>query len=128
MDPHRNERVSESIREELDELIGYEMADPRVGSASVSEVHLSPDLRKAVVSLVLGGTEAEQATTLEAVRNAKQFLKHQLTERLQLFRTPDLTFEAALPAKLGARVPQLLKRIKRGRPKLENGAEKKPIS
>jgi len=104
------------------------MADPRVGSASVSEVHLSPDLRKAVVSLVLGGTEVEQAATLEAVRNAKQFLKHQLTERLQLFRTPDLSFEAALPAKLGARVPQLLKRIKRGRPKLENGPEEKPIS
>lgn len=128
MDPHRNERVSESIREELDELIGYEMSDPRVGLASVSEVHLSPDLRKAVVSLVLGGTEAEQAVTLDAVKAAKQFLKHQLTERLQLFRTPELYFEAALPATLGARVPQLLKRIKRGRPKLENGPEKNPIS
>jgi len=124
LDPHRNERVSESLREELDELIAYELSDPRVGPASVSQVHLSPDLRKAVVSLVMSGTESEQAATLEAVRNAKQFLKHQLTERLQLFRTPDLSFEAALPATLGARVPQLLKRIKRGRPK----SEKNPIS
>jgi len=128
LDPHRNERVSESLREELDELIAYELSDPRVGPASVSQVHLSPDLRKAVVSLVMSGTESEQAATLEAVRNAKQFLKHQLTERLQLFRTPDLSFEAALPATLGARVPQLLKRIKRGRPKSESGPEKNPIS
>lgn len=124
MDPHRNERVSEKLREELDELIGYEMSDPRVGGASVSEIHLSPDLRKAVVTLVLTGTAAEQATTLDAIRNAKQFLKQQLTERLQLYRTPDLYFDAALPASLGAKAPEILKRIKRGRPK----PEKNPIS
>jgi hypothetical protein len=39
LDPHRAERVSESIREELDELIGYEMSDPRVGPVTVSAVH-----------------------------------------------------------------------------------------
>ena len=124
MDPHRNERVSEKLREELDELIGYELSDPRVGGASVSEIHLSPDLRKAVVTLVLTGTEAEQAITLDAIRNAKQFLKQQLTERLQLYRTPDLYFDAALPASLGVKAPEILKRIKRGRPK----PEKNPIS
>jgi ribosome-binding factor A len=124
LDPHRNERVAESLREELDELIGYEMSDPRVGGATVSEIHLSPDLRKAVVTLVLTGTEAEQAITLDAIRNAKQFLKQQLTERLQLYRTPDLHFDAALPASLGAKAPEILKRIKRGRPK----PEKNPIS
>jgi len=124
LDPHRNERVSEKLREELDELIGYEMSDPRVGGASVSEIHLSPDLRKAAVTLVLSGTAAEQAVTLEAIRNAKQFLKQQLTERLQLYRTPDLYFDAALPASLGVKAPEILKRIKRGRPK----PEKNPIS
>ena len=40
-------------REELSELIGYEMADPRVGPASVSEIHISPDFRRAHVSLVV---------------------------------------------------------------------------
>jgi len=37
LDPHRNERVSEGLREELDELINYELTDPRVGPAAVSE-------------------------------------------------------------------------------------------
>ena len=124
MDPHRTLRVSESIREELDELIGYEMSDPRVGSASVAEVHISPDFRRAHVTLVLAGTPQEQSDTVEALNHAKTFLRHQLAERLQLFHTPDLHFEAALPAKLGAKVPQMLKRIKRGRPR----GEKKPIS
>jgi ribosome-binding factor A len=119
LDPHRTERVSESIREELEELIGYEMSDPRVGPTTISEVLLSPDFRRAHIRLVLSGSPAEQATTLDALTHAKQFLRHQLAERLQLFHTPDLHFEAALPAELGAKVPQILKRIKRGRPRTE---------
>src|SRR5262249_19662683 len=67
LDPHRAERVSESIREELEELIGYEMSDPRVGSATVAEVHLSPDFRHAHISLVLQGSAQEQLETLEAL-------------------------------------------------------------
>jgi len=119
LDPHRAERVSESIREELTELIGYEMSDPRVGPASVSEVHVSPDFRRAHICLTLSGTPQEQNATLDALNHAKQFLRHQLAERLQLFHTPDLHFEAALPAELGAKVPQILKRIRRGRPRAE---------
>lgn len=103
----------------MDELIGYEMSDPRVGSASVAEVHISPDFRRAHVSLVLSGTPQEQSDTVAALNHAKTFLRHQLAERLQLFHTPDLHFEAALPAELGAKVPQILKRIKRGRPRDE---------
>lgn len=122
MDPHRNERVSESIREELEELISYEMSDPRVGTATIAEVHLSPDFRRALISLNLEGTEQEQSATVEALNHAKQFLRHQLAERLQLFKTPDLHFEAALPAALGAKAPQILKRIRRGRPRDEKNA------
>ena len=124
MDPHRAERVSESIREELEELIGYEMSDPRVGTANVSEVHLSPDFRHALISLNLTGTPDEQTATLDALNHAKQFLRHQLAERLQIFRMPDLHFEAALAADLSAKAPQILKRIRRGRPR----DEKKSIS
>jgi ribosome-binding factor A len=115
---HRNERLSENIREELEELIRYEMSDPRIGNAFIAEVLLSPDLRQAYVRLTLDGSAPEQTATLEALAHGKQFLRHQLTERLQLHRTPDLHFEAALPASLAAKVPQLLKRIKptRGKP------------
>lgn len=117
MDSHRSARVSEGLREELDELINYELSDPRIGGATVSEVHVAPDFRKAHVRLVLEGNRAQQAATLEAIEHAKQFLRMQIAERLQLFHTPDLQFESALPAGLGAKAPQILKRIRRGRPK-----------
>ncbi len=126
MDPYRHERISASIREELDELIAYEMSDPRVGDATVTEILISPDYRKAVVRLALKGTAKEQADTVEALNHAKAFLKHELTERLQLFKTPDLYFEAALAADLAAKAVKILKRIEKGRPRGES--EKKSIS
>ena len=122
MDPHRAERVSAGLREELDELINYEMTDPRVGPTSVVQVHVSPDLRRAHVQLLLQGSKEEQSATLAAITHAKQFLRKQLAERLQLFHTPDLLFEAALPAALGAKAPQILKRIKRSRAKTEKNS------
>lgn len=129
LDPHRHERISESIREELDELIAYEMSDPRVGSATVAEVLLSHDYRKAVIRLALIGTAEEQKATLEALNHAKQFLRHELAERLQLFKTPELYFEAALAADLAAKAAKILKRIERGRPKDTNrDVKKNPIS
>ena len=127
MDPYRHERISESIREELDELIAYEMSDPRVGSATVTEVLISKDYRKAVVRLALIGTPEEQAATLAALNHGKQFLRHELTERLQLFKSPELFFEAALAADLAAKAAKILKRIERGRPK-DAPSEKNPIS
>ena len=124
MDPRRTERVSTGLREELDELINYELNDPRIGLVAVTDVHVSPDFRKAHVRLALQGTPEEQAASLAGVNHAKQFLRHQLAERLQLFHTPELEFEPAIPASLGAKASQILKRIRRGRPK----AEKNPSS
>ncbi len=117
LDPHRNERVSELIREELEEMIGFELSDPRVGGAAVTEVHISPDYRHAHVRLSLQGSPEEQAGTVSALEHAKQFLRHQLTARLRLHHTPELHFEADVAAPLGAKAPQILKRIRRGRPK-----------
>ena len=106
-------------------MISYEMSDPRVGSATVAEILLTHDYRKAVIRLALHGTEQEQTNTVIALNHAKAYLRAQLTERLRLFKTPELYFEAALTADLAAKAPQLLKRIERGRPKPD---EKNPIS
>lgn len=110
------------MREELDEMIGYELADPRIGSVNVAEVFISPDFRHARVRLVLAGTEPEQTATLAALEHAKQFLRYQLGERLEVYRMPELHFEANLSAGLAAKAPQILRRIKRGRPKSEKNA------
>ncbi|MBI1896802.1 MAG: 30S ribosome-binding factor RbfA [Acidobacteria bacterium] len=117
MDPRRSGRVAEALREELEELIAYELNDPRIQSTDVVEVLISPDARHACVRLQIVGSAAEQRATLEALEHASRHLRRELANRLGLFRVPELHFEAAIAADLDARARQLLRRIRRGRPR-----------
>ncbi len=118
MDSHRAKRVSEALREELGEMIAYELSDPRIGDATVTEVLVSPDMKHAQVRLHLSTGAKEQKETIEALAGARHFLKRQLAERLTLFRIPELHFESDLPAANGKnRMDHLLKRVRRGRPR-----------
>jgi ribosome-binding factor A len=117
MDPRRSERISEAIREELDELITYELSDPRIEADGVAEVLISPDARRARVRIHAPGDAGRQKQTIDALNSARGYIRRQLAARLNLFRMPDLQFEPAVSGELSARVEHLLKRVKRGRPR-----------
>jgi ribosome-binding factor A len=113
---HRVERISEALREELTELIAFELSDPRMGSATVTEVQISPDKRHAFVRIAMAdGSDSKD--TLAVLNRATNFLRREIASRLELFRVPELHFEADASTAIGPRAPQLLKRIKKGRPR-----------
>ena len=116
MDQHRAERVSEALREELGEMISYELSDPRIGEAVVTEVLVSPD-KHAQVRLHMDKDLAAQQQTLQALEGARHFLKRQIALRLNLFRVPELHFEADVERAAAAKMSHLLKRVRRGRPR-----------
>ncbi|HUI43702.1 MAG TPA: 30S ribosome-binding factor RbfA [Terriglobia bacterium] len=120
MQQHRSERVSEAVREELSEIIGFELSDPRVASVDVTEVAVSPDSRNATVKVSLGGGEIEQRQALEALDHARHYLRHELARRLNLRRIPELHFEPEHWPDAEARVDRLLKRAKKKRAPTEN--------
>ena len=117
MDTHRSKRVSEALREELGELIAYELTDPRIGDATVTEVLVSPDMRHAQIRLHLSPDASEQRDTIQALDGARHFLRRQLAERLSLYRVPELHFEADVAGDGNGRMEYLLKRVRRGRPR-----------
>lgn len=116
MDPHRTERLSEALREELAELIAYEMSDPRVSDVTVSDVVVSPDKRHAQVHIGVGGGRGSEEA-LAALENARGFLRIQLAQRLETYRIPELHFEPDVSVTLGPRMGTLLKRVRKGRPR-----------
>jgi ribosome-binding factor A len=126
MDAHRTQRVSEALREELSEIIGYELSDPRVLTVDVTEVLISPNMRHACVRVHVGGGEDTQEAALQALDGARHYLRRQLAGRLSLFRVPALHFEADLSLETETRVEQLLKRIRKGRPRPAEPPEKEP--
>jgi ribosome-binding factor A len=120
MDDHRVQRVSVAIREELAEIIGFEMSDPRLAAVDVTDVLVSPDSRHAQVKVSAGGDEREQAQALAALDNARHYLRHELASRLNLRRIPELHFTADRWAEASGRVEILLKRAKKKRGPTEN--------
>ena len=119
---HRAERVSEALREELGELIAYELSDPRIGDATVTEVLLSPDMKHAQVRLRVSDDRTEQQETIQALDRARHFLRRQVATRLNLYRVPELHFEADLEPAVVTRMDHLLRRVRRGRPRDEGAS------
>ncbi len=117
MDPRRTERLAETLRVELEELINYELQDRRITTVAVTEVLLSPDGKKAHVRLALRGTPEQQEECLKAIENAKAYLRHELIDRVEVFRFPDLRFDADLSPEVRAKAAHLLRRVRKGRPR-----------
>ena len=120
MDERRAQRVSEAVREELSEIIGFEMDDPRLAGVVVTDVEVSPDSRHARVKVGLGGEPREQRQALAALDHARYYLRHELASRLNLRRVPELHFETDAWADADSRVELLLKRAKKNRGRTEN--------
>lgn len=120
MDQHRAERVSETVREELAEIIGFELADPRLAIVDVNGVRVAPNMRHAHVRVVLSGDEREQRAALAALEHARHYLRTELARRLNLRKIPELHFETAAGVDVIERVEVLLKRAKKIRRSAEN--------
>jgi ribosome-binding factor A len=120
MDDHRAARVAEAIREELSEIIGFEMHDPRLNGAVVRDVELDPGSRHVRVRVSTEGGPAVQRKALDALEHARPFLRHQLATRLNLRKVPELHFQIDRWAAADSRVDILLKRAKKKRGAIEN--------
>jgi ribosome-binding factor A len=107
---HRSERVAEEIRHEVTLMVGGELKDPRLATpVTVTEVRLSPDLRTVRVYVRLEGTTEERLGALEALKAASGFIRHELVERLQLRRAPDVLFRVDESEEYGRHIDDLLR-------------------
>jgi ribosome-binding factor A len=110
----RTERVDELLRQEIGSIITRDVADPRVGFATVTSVETTPDLRHAKVWISVIGQPAEREATVAALRRAMPFVRHELGTRLRIKRIPDLHVHLDDTAERGTRVLQLLSELEAG--------------
>jgi ribosome-binding factor A len=120
MDQRRSLRVSEAVREELAEIIGFETDDTRLLAVEVQEVHVSIDGRHATVRVGLHGSEREQRESLAALDHARHYLRHEMALRLNLRHVPELHFEHDKNPDVESRIDFLLRRAKKSRGRTEN--------
>lgn len=110
----RTERVDELLRQEIGALLAKEIADPRIGFATITDVETSPDLRHAKVWVSVIGEEAERVETARALQQAMGFVRHELGRRLRIRRIPELHVHVDDSAERGTRVLHLLTELEAG--------------
>src|ERR687884_498830 len=107
----RPERVAEQLREEITQIVGYELEDPRVQAVTVTDVKVSENLRDASVYVLVEGSEDEKTAALAALRHAAPYVRKQVGFALNLRHTPEIHFVRDTVEERGARVDRLLEEI-----------------
>ena len=107
----RPERLAETLKEEISEVVGYELDDPQLQNATVTDVEVSPDLRDAKVYVLINGDEAEIKRTLKNLQNAAGFVRQQVALNLDLRFAPHVHFARDSAEENAARVGRLLNEL-----------------
>ena len=88
----RTLRIGAEIQRVVAELVTREVKDPRVGSATITAVSVSPDQSVARVSFVPFGQGHELAEVQAGLTRAAGFLRGEVGRRLGLRHAPRLEF------------------------------------
>ena len=108
LEMRRPERFAEALREEITEIVGYEMDDPRLLSVVVTDVIVSENMRDAKVFVFVEGEEREIKETLKALQHAASFVRQQVALNLDLRHAPHLNFVRDVVEENASRVEELL--------------------
>jgi ribosome-binding factor A len=110
----RTDRVDELLRQEIGAILAREVADPRVGFATVTDVETTPDLQHAKVWVSVIGDAAQRRATLDALDGAMGYVRRELGVRLRLRRVPALHVALDSSMEHGTRVLQILDELEHG--------------
>jgi ribosome-binding factor A len=110
----RTDRVDELLRQEIGSIVTRDVADPRVGFATITSVETTQDLRHAKVWVSVIGQPAERDAAVAALQHAMPFIRHELGKTLRIKRIPDLHVHLDDTAERGTRILRLLADIETG--------------
>lgn len=112
----RADRVSGLIQEVLSEIIKKNIGDPRLKSATITQVEVSRDLKLARIYFTTPGDRRKKDAAIKGFNSARRFIKRILAHELDLKYMPDIKFFYDDSLEYGARIDELIKltKIKNG--------------
>jgi ribosome-binding factor A len=116
---HHQDRVAETLREEIGAMIEGELSDPRIDFCHVSEVALNPGGKSARVYVAIDANVKDivqsEANTIAGLEAAKGYIRFELKERMGVRHVPELSFLADRSGRFQARIDELMDRSRKRR-------------
>ena len=111
----RKQRLQETLRAELSEVILRDMRDPRFreGLLTITEVEVTADYKHATVFVSVLGDAAVREHELSALRGAAGMLRGELGRRKTFISVPELHFKYDESVERGAKMFEVLEQIRR---------------
>lgn len=107
----RPEHLAESLKEEIAEIVGFELDDPRLETVTVTDVEIASDNRDAKVYVFIRGTEDEIGKALKALQHAASFVRQQVAMNLSRHHAPHLHFVRDTAEENASRVGEILEEL-----------------
>ncbi len=104
----RPERLGEILREDIAEVVGFELVDPRLQNIVVTDVQVSENLRDAKVFVLIEGDENEIKEPMKGLQRAATFVRQQVAMNLSLHHVPHLHFMRDTAEENAARIGEIL--------------------
>jgi ribosome-binding factor A len=128
---HHQDRVAETMRDEIGAMIEGELSDPRIDFCHVSEVAMNPGAKSARVYIAVDSTSKDVAKseeqTIAGLEAAKGYIRSQLKERMGVRRVPDLNFIADRSGRFQARIEELMSRSRKSGGAARRGQQQGPV-
>ena len=114
---HHQDRVAETLREEIGAMIEGELSDPRIDFCHVSEVALNPGGKSARVYVAIDANVKDiaksESDTIAGLEAAKGYIRYELKERMGVRHVPELSFLADRSGRYQARIDELMDRTRK---------------
>ena len=115
MKSYRQDRLADSLKQRISDIISFKIKDPRIGFITVTHVKLSSDCRHVRIYVSVYGSGAEAKSTLEGLESAKGFIRSTVGSGIRLRYVPEIEFVLDETMQHSMRIGELLKEIKEER-------------
>lgn len=115
MSKHRANRLAETLKEEISQIIREELKDPRIGFVTVTNVEVADDLGHAKVYISVLGSPEEGKDALKALNHAAGFMRGEIGKRIRLRHVPEIVFRYDQSIEHGAHILKLLRDVDAGK-------------
>lgn len=96
MDKRRTLKISSQMQKELSKILAEDINDPRLSDNvifSITEVEVTNDLSYADIFVSVLGDENKKESVIEALDQAKGYMKKLIGERMRLRSMPEFRFK-----------------------------------